>query len=93
MKVSTKELISYSKQKEVPPVTIVENFSLEELDFVELLSKRLKFNYVLIEKSSNIAILGTRNVAKKLALDLKKDVKLCFMILLEDQVAILLFML
>ena len=40
--VSIEELITYSKQKEVPAVTIIQDITDNEFKYVDLISERLK---------------------------------------------------
>jgi hypothetical protein len=71
MEVTTKELISYSKQKEVPTVTIIDDLNLEQLNYVYKIAYRLNLLVVLVKNSRKIAIIGNSKVATKLAQNLK----------------------
>jgi hypothetical protein len=72
MKVTMKELISYSKQKEVPTVTIIDNLNIEQLNYVYKIAYRLNLVVILVKKSSQVAIIGNFRVAIKIAKDFKK---------------------
>ena len=71
-KVSLEELISYSKQKEVPEVTIIDDITEEQFDYVYTIAERLCLFVVLIKNSEKIAIINNSQVAKKIAKDLKR---------------------
>ncbi len=71
-KVSIEELISYSKQKEVPTVTIIEDVTDEEFKYVDLVSERLKLRVIMVEKTNMIAFIDNSLIACKIAKELRK---------------------
>lgn len=70
--VSIEELISYSKQKEVPPVTIIDDLSKENFDYVNTIALRLRLRILLVKNSNKVAFLANSDIAIKLARDVKK---------------------
>ena len=69
--VSIDELISYSKQKEVPAVTIIDDITKDEFDYVYTIAERLSLFVVLIKDSKKIAIINNSKIARKIAKNLK----------------------
>ena len=66
------ELISYSKQKEVPAVVIIDDVSDEDFKYLDIISERLKLRPIIVEDTDMIAFIGNSNVSLKIAKDLKK---------------------
>lgn len=71
IEVTMDELISYSKQKEVPPVTIIDDLTKEQFDYISNIADRLRLLVILIKYSKKIAIINNPGVAIKIAKDLK----------------------
>ena len=67
-----KELISYSKQKDTPAVTIIDNMTGKEFEYVNLLSDRLFIEPIIIKETKMIAFIGNPCVVQKIAKDLKR---------------------
>lgn len=70
--VPIEELISYSKQKEVPAVVIIDDVSNVEFEYIDTISERLKLRPIIVEDTDMIAFIGNSNVSLKIAKDLKK---------------------
>ena len=70
--VSIEELISHSKQKDTPAVTIIDNVTEKELKYINLISNRLIIEPIIIEKTNMIAFIGNSCVLQKIARDLKR---------------------
>lgn len=70
--VTIEELISYSKQKEVPTVVIIDNVSDEDFKYVDIISERLKLCPIIVENTNMVAFIDNSNVSLKIAKDLKK---------------------
>ncbi len=70
--VSMRELISYSKQKEVPPVTIIDDLTEEEFEYVDTIAQRLRLRILLVKDSNKVAFLADDDVAVKIAKNVKK---------------------
>lgn len=71
-KVNLEELITYSKQKETPSITIIERISDEELEYVDLISERLFIEPIIVKNTDMIAFISNSEVARKIAKKLKK---------------------
>ncbi len=78
IEVTMEELISYSKQKEVPSVTIVDDLTDEQNNYVSIIADRLNLLVILIKNSKKIAIIGNAQIAKKIAKDLKRKSQIMF---------------
>ena len=70
--VSIEELIAYSKQKDTPAVTIIDNVTERELIYINLLSDRLFIEPIIIKETKMIAFIGNPCVVQKIARDLKR---------------------
>ena len=70
--VSIEELIAYSKQKDTPAVTIIDNVTERELIYINLLSDRLFIEPIIIKETKMIAFIGNPCVVQKIAKDLKR---------------------
>ena len=70
--VSIEELISYSKQKDTPAVTIIDNVSEREFKYINLLSDRLFIEPIIVKETNMIAFIGNSCVLQKIARDLKR---------------------
>ncbi len=78
IEVTVKELISYSKQKEVPSVTIIDDLTEEQNNYVSTIADRLNLLVILIKNSKKIAIIGNTQISKKIAKDLKRKAQVMF---------------
>ena len=76
--ISIEELISYAKQKEVPHVTIIDDLTKEECDYVYTIAERLCLLVFLIKDSQKIAIIANSKIAKKIAKDLKRKAQVMY---------------
>ena len=70
--VSIEELIAYSKQKDTPAVTIIDNVTERERIYINLLSDRLFIEPIIIKETKMIAFIGNPCVVQKIAKDLKR---------------------
>ena len=70
--VTIEELISYSKQKEVPAVVIIDDVSDEDFKYVDVIAERLKLRPIIVENTNMVAFIDNSNVSLKIAKDLKK---------------------
>ena len=70
--VSIEELISYSKQKDIPAVTIIDNVTEREFKYIKLLSNRLFIEPIIVKETNKIAFIGNPCVVQKIARDLKR---------------------
>ena len=78
-----KELISYSKQKDTPAVTIIDNMTGKEFEYINLLSDRLFLEPIVVEKSNMIAFIGNYLIVHKIAKDLKRKSQTMFYDLIQ----------
>ena len=69
---SIEELITYSKQKETPAITIIEGVTDEEFKYVDLISERLFIEPIIVKNSEMIAFVSNSWVIRKIAKDLHK---------------------
>lgn len=70
--VPIEELISYSKQKEVPSVVIIDDVSDEDFKYIDIISERLKLRPIIVKATNRIAFIDNSNVSKKIAKNLNK---------------------
>ncbi len=70
--VSIEELITYSKQKESPKITIIESITDEEFKYVDLISKRLFIEPIIVKNTNMIAFISDSSIVRKIAKDLNK---------------------
>lgn len=72
------ELISYSKQKESAVVTIIDDVTKTEYDYVVEVSKRLRLLFFRIKNSNKIAFINCSDLVLKLAKELKNKVQIMY---------------
>ena len=72
------ELISYSKQKEVPAVVIIDDVSDEDFKYIDIISERLKLRPIIVEATNMIAFIDNSNVSRKIAKDLNKGCQMMY---------------
>ena len=70
--VSIEELISYSKQKDTPAVTIIDNVTEREFVYINWLFDRLFIEPIIVKETNMIAFIGNPCVVQKIARDLKR---------------------
>ena len=66
------ELITYSKQKEASTVTIIDDVSDEDIEYIEIISERLNLIYFSVKNTNMIAFISNTLVALKIAKNLHK---------------------
>ena len=54
--VPIEELISYSKQKEVPAVVIIYNVSDENFKYIDIISERLKLRPIIFDNDVHLNV-------------------------------------
>lgn len=72
------ELISYSKQKESAVVSIIDDVTKTEYDYVVEVSKRLRLLFFRIKNSNKIAFINCSDLVLRLAKELKKKVQIMY---------------
>ena len=65
IEVTMEELMSYSKQKEVPPVTIIDDLTKEQFDYISNIADRLRLLVILIHI---LRLIGLTKVNLRLSL-------------------------
>ena len=76
--VTLDEVISYSKQKEVPRIIIIDDCTKEEADYIETVSERLSLCYLQVKSSNKIAFINCSELAVKIAKNLKKRLQVMY---------------
>ena len=77
-KLSLEELITYSKQKETPSITIIENVTDKDFKYIDLISERLFIDPIIVKKTNMIAFVGNSWVIRKIAKDIHKRCQTMF---------------
>lgn len=72
IEVTVEELISYSKQKEVPAVTVIDDLTTEQFNYVSIIADRLRLLIILVKNSKKIAIINNVKIATKISKELKR---------------------
>lgn len=75
--VSLQEIISYSKQKESPKITVLDSITDEEFRKIGELIVRLKLLFLCVPEN-RIAFINNVDVALKVARDFKKKAQVMF---------------
>ena len=76
--ISLEETIAYSKQKESCTITVIDNLSAEEFEYVATVAERLRLNIFRITDTRMIAVIQDTEIAKKLAKDLNKRCQIMY---------------
>ena len=76
--VRIEELITYSKQKEVPAVVVIDDVSDDGFKYVDVISERLKLQPIIVDNTNMVAFIDNSNVSIKIAKDLKKRCQMMF---------------
>jgi len=76
--VNLEELISYSKLKESPTITIIDNLPKDEFDYLMTIVKRLELIVFLIKDSKMVAFIYHSYIAQKIGLELKKKIQVIY---------------
>lgn len=72
IQVSLAEVISYTKQKDVPAVTIIDDVTGEDFKYIGIIASRLKLYVILVKNTNMVAIIDDVLVSKKIAQNLNK---------------------
>lgn len=78
LELGLEELISYSKQKESPVISIIDEVTKTEYDYVVEVSKRLRLLFFRIKNSNKIAFINCSDLVLRLAKELKKKVQIMY---------------
>ena len=72
IQVSLEEVISYTKQKDVPAVTIIADVTGEDFKYIGIIASRLKLYVILVKNTNMVAIIDNTLIARKMAKELNK---------------------
>lgn len=72
------EIISYSKQKESPVISIIDEVTETEYKYVVEVSKRLRLLFFRIKNCNKIAFINCSDLVLKLAKELNKKVQIMY---------------
>ncbi len=66
------ELICYSKGKENAPVTVIDNCTANDLDYIKTVAERLRLYILAITDTNMIAVVNRTDIAVKIASDIHR---------------------
>lgn len=72
------EIICFSKKADSPPFTILDELTEDELKYVETIADRLRINIIKIKDTNMVAVVNNKDIALKLARELKKKSQYMF---------------
>ena len=79
VQVTLEEIISYSKKKDVPAVTIIADvITKENFKYINVIASRLKLYVVLVKNTNMVAIIDNALIARKMAKELNKRCQLMY---------------
>lgn len=81
--ITLNEIICYSKKEDSPPFTIIDELTEDELKYVETIAKRLRINILKVKDTRMVAVVNHKEIAFKLARELKKKCQYMFYELLK----------
>lgn len=76
--ISIEELISYSKQKESPTITVIDDIRAENFNYIVQMMERLRLLILRIDGTNQIAFFYCSNIALKIAKVLKKRAQVMY---------------
>ena len=66
------ELICYSKGKENAPVTVIDNCTANDIDYIKTVAERLRLYILAITDTNMIAVVNRTDIAVKIASDIHR---------------------
>lgn len=78
IQVSLEEVISYTKQKDVPAVTIIADVTGEDFKYIGIIASRLKLYVILVKNTNMVAIIDNTLIARKIAKELNKRCQIMY---------------
>ena len=76
--ITLNEIISYSKGKENAPVTVIDNCTANDLDYVKTVADRLRLYILAIADTNMIAIINRTDIAVKIASDIHRKCQVMY---------------
>lgn len=78
VQIPLEEIISYTKQKDVPAVTIIADITNKDSKYIDIIASRLKLYVVLVKNTNMVAIIDNALIARKMAKELNKRCQLMY---------------
>lgn len=78
VQIPLEEIISYTKQKDVPAVTIIADITNKDSKYIDIIASRLKLYVVLVKNKNMVAIIDNALIARKMAKELNKRCQLMY---------------
>ena len=76
--ISLEELITFSKKENSPPVVILDELSENEFEHAKTITERLRIKILQVKGTNKIAVIYNKDIALKLARELKKKSQYLF---------------
>ena len=76
--ITLNEIISYSKGKENAPVTVIDDVTADDLDYVKTVTDRLRLYILAIVDTNMIAIINRTDIAVKIASDIHRKCQVMY---------------
>lgn len=70
--ISLEEIITFSKKEISPPVVILDDLSKDEFEYAKTVAERLRIKILQVKGTNKIAVVNNKDIALKLARELKK---------------------
>ena len=70
--ISLEEIITFSKKENSPPVVILDELSEDEFEYAKTIAERLRIKILQVKGTNKIAVINNKDIALKLARELKK---------------------
>lgn len=77
-KITLNEIISYSKGKENAPVTVIDDVTAKDLEYIKTVAERLRLYILEILDKNMIAIINRTDIAVKIASDIHKRCQIMY---------------
>lgn len=85
--ISLEEIITFSKKENSPPFVIIDELSEEELEYAKTIAQRLRIGIVKVKDKNKVAVVNNKDIALKLARELKKKCQYLFYDLIKRPAA------
>lgn len=85
--ISLEEIITFSKKENSPPVVILDELSKDDFEYAKTIAERLRIKILQVKGTNKIAIVNNKDIALKLARELKKKSQYLFYDLLKRPAA------
>ena len=77
-KISLEEIITFSKKESSPPFVIIDELSEEEFEYAKTIAERLRIKLLKVKDTNKVAVVNNKDIALKLARELKKKCQYLF---------------